>query len=99
MRFLLWVLVLWWSVTLLRRSVAWLLRGAVKPGERDKNPGSDAAEPAKIGARKLVRDPVCGVHIAQDRAISLPGIEDVYFCSTSCRDQYAENGKKLAASG
>jgi len=99
MRFLLWVLVLWWSAQLLRRSVAWLLRGAVKPGERDRNAGSDAAEPAKNGARKLVRDPVCGVHIAQDRAIGLAGTEVVYFCSTSCRDQYAENGKKLAANG
>jgi hypothetical protein len=99
MRFLLWVLVLWWSVTLLRRAVAWLLRGAVKPGEQGADLGVNAEEPA-IGTRKLVRDPICGVHIAEDRAIALPeGAEMVHFCSTACRDQYVENGKRLAANG
>jgi YHS domain-containing protein len=101
MRFLLWVLVLWWGVALLRRAVAWLLRGAAKPGEEQPTgEASIPAEPDKIGSRKLVRDPVCGVHIMEDRALVLPvrsGV--VHFCSTECRDQYVGSEKKFAARG
>ena len=101
MRFLLWVLVLWWGVVLLRRAVTWLLRGVVNPRE-EQHPSqvSSPAEPDKIGSRNLVRDPVCGVHIAEDRAISLPEQSGVvHFCSAACRDQYVGGGKKFASHG
>ena len=90
MRFLLWVLVLFWGVALLRRAVAWLLRGVVNPGEEQRGGQvSGPAEPDKIGSRRLVRDPVCGVHIAEDRAIALPERSGVvHFCSAECRDRY-----------
>ena len=32
-RFLFWVLIVSWSVALLRRAVAWMLRGATAPGQ------------------------------------------------------------------
>ena len=100
MRFLLWVLVLCWGVALLRRAVAWLLRGVANPREEQRTGqvSSSTAEPDKIGSRKLVRDPVCGVHISEDRAIALPERSGVvHFCSTECRDQYLGSEKKFTA--
>lgn len=101
MRFLLWVLVLWWGVVLLRRAAAWMLRAVVSPREEQHaSQVSSPAEPDKIGSRKLVRDPVCGVHIAEDRAIALPERSGVvHFCSTACRDQYVGGAKKFASHG
>jgi YHS domain-containing protein len=101
MRFLLWVLVLWWGVVLLRRAVAWMLRGVLNPREEQHaSQVSSPAEPDKIGSRKLVRDPVCGVHIAEDRAIALSEQSGVvHFCSPACRDQYVGAAKKFASHG
>lgn len=100
-RFLFWLLVVSWSVALLRRLVAWMLRGAVQgptqagaaasPGERTM----DAAGTA----RKLVRDPVCGIHVAEHLAIPLrDGGELVHFCSPECREKYEAGMKKREAS-
>jgi YHS domain-containing protein len=101
MRFLLWVLVLCWGVALLRRAVAWLLRGVANPGEKQRTEQvGSPAEPDKIDSRKLVRDPVCGVHIAEDRAIALPEANGiVHFCSRECLDKYVGSEKKIAARG
>jgi hypothetical protein len=69
-RFLFWLLVLSWSVALLRRLVAWMLRGgtAAQPTQGvDVAGGSEAAGMA----RRLVRDPVCGAHVAEVLAIPL----------------------------
>jgi YHS domain-containing protein len=53
-----------------------------------------------ITSRRLVRDPVCGVHVAEERAIPLrTGDEVVHFCSVECRDQYAGSEQKFAANG
>ena len=53
-----------------------------------------------MSSRRLVRDPVCGVHITEDRAIPLRVRgEVVHFCSVACRDQYAGNEQKFAANG
>jgi YHS domain-containing protein len=96
-RFLFWLVLVSWSVALLRRIVAWMLRGAIT-----NRVESDAARPAAempTTARRLVRDPVCGVHIAEVLAIPLrEGGEVVHFCSTACRDQYVGN-RKIAANG
>jgi YHS domain-containing protein len=100
MRFLLWVLVLWWAWALLRRAVGWMLRDVVNPRAPDAGKVGGTAEPAKIASRRLVRDPVCGVHIAEERAIAVTeGNEVVNFCSVACRDQYLSGGKKFAAHG
>jgi YHS domain-containing protein len=97
-RFLFWVLVVSWSVTLLRRAISWMLRGAAAA----PSPGAE-----KFGAshhtgtpRRLVRDPVCGMHVAEE--VSLPlceGNESVRFCSEACRDAYAGETRKMAANG
>jgi YHS domain-containing protein len=60
-------------------------------------------------ARRLVRDPVCGAHVAEVLAIPLrEGGELLHFCSIACRDEYLlantgknkdANTKKIAATG
>lgn len=48
--------------------------------------------------QKLVRDPVCGMHIAEGLSLPLKqGKETLYFCSTECRDKYLSENQKFAA--
>jgi hypothetical protein len=97
MRFLFWLLVLSWSVALLRRAVAWMLRGGATAAQQNGVDASTSNQDAGI-ARRLVRDPVCGVHMAEVLAIPLrEGGEIVHFCSVECRDKYVASTKKLAA--
>jgi hypothetical protein len=98
LRFVFWLVIVSWGVALLRRIVAWMLHGATNNGRQS----ADVAPTAQIPgtARRLVRDPVCGVHIAEVLAIPLrEGSELVHFCSTACRDKYAGSERKLAANG
>jgi YHS domain-containing protein len=97
-RFIFWLLVVSWSVALLRRAIGWMLRGAAG------NPmqGTDELGTAQASdtIRHLVRDPVCGTHVAEEVAIALgEGGELVHFCSPACRDAYAGVAPKLAANG
>jgi hypothetical protein len=97
-RFLFWVLVVSWSVALLRHAVNWLLRGTTTaPLQRADSFGA----PQDTGtARRLVRDPVCGTHVAEEVSIPLrEGSELVHFCSAECRDVYAGGMRKIAANG
>ena len=97
MRFLIWLVALCWAVALLRRAVAWMLRGFLNSLTRRE--AAPDQQPT-VGLRRLVRDPVCGVHVAEERAIPLrTGGEVVHFCSAACRDQYAVNEHKFAANG
>ena len=97
MRFLIWLVALCWAVALLRRAVAWMLRGFLNSLTRRE--AAPDQQPT-VGSRRLVRDPVCGVHVAEERAIPLrTGDEVVHFCSAACRDQYAVNEHKFAANG
>ena len=98
MRFLIWLVVLCWTVALLRRAVAWMLRGFLNSLTRRDNVPANQQPAAR--SQRLVRDPVCGVHIAEERAIPLRTAgEVVHFCSAACRDQYASNEEKFAANG
>jgi len=47
-------------------------------------------EPPTRHSSHMVRDPVCGTFILPDRSVTLPGerSQNVYFCSTACRDAY-----------
>jgi YHS domain-containing protein len=95
---LLWLVVLFWTVVLLRRAAAWLVRSFLNSLTRGTASTTDQ-RPA-ISSHRLVRDPVCGVHVAEDRAIPLQVAgELVYFCSAACRDKYAVNEQKFAANG
>jgi YHS domain-containing protein len=99
LQFLFWLLVLSWGVKLLRRAVAWMLRGGT-PAPPPEGVGEAASSPAAGTARRLVRDPVCGVHVAEVRAIPLrEGTETLHFCSVKCRDEYERSLKKMAANG
>lgn len=96
-RFLFWLVIVSWSVALLRRIVVWMMGGAAV-----NRPPFEATQPTTempATARRLVRDPVCGVHIAEVLAVPLrEGAELVHFCSTACRDRYVGD-RKIAANG
>jgi YHS domain-containing protein len=97
-RFLFWVLVVSWSVTLLRRALGWMLRRATA----QPSPGADkfGAPPDTGTPRRLVRDPVCGMHVAEEVSLLFrDGSETVGFCSEACRDVYAGEARKMAANG
>jgi hypothetical protein len=103
-RFLFWLLVVSWSVALLKKLVAWMVRGAAQRAESASQHDPEISQPqSTVGtSRRLVRDPVCGAHVAEVLAIPLrEGGELVHFCSVQCRDQYlltnaAGNEKKIA---
>jgi YHS domain-containing protein len=97
-RFLFWLLVVSWSMWLLRRILARMLRNTVAVPQNSTE-DSTVAQTATT-ARRLVRDPVCGMHV--DETLSIPLRESgelVHFCSVACRDAYAAETKKLAANG
>ncbi len=108
-RFLFWVLILSWSVALLRRVLAWMLRGAMPAQTEQDAAGSAAGAGVGTGAgdtqggtmaRRLVRDPVCGMHVAEVLAVPLrESGELVHFCSTACRDKYVNGTQRVAANG
>jgi len=96
-RLLFWLLVISWSVRLLRHFFSWVFGDTQAVSKQTTD--SPAMESA-TAPRRLVRDPVCGMHL--DETLSIPfreGGELVHFCSTACRDAYAGNAKKLAANG
>lgn len=97
-RFLFWLFVASWGI--------WLLRRLLNRVSQNAMAGSDAqadgafASRRQVTTRRLVRDPVCGMHI--DKTLSIPsreGNERLHFCSIACRDAYRAQVKKLAASG
>jgi len=54
----------------------------------------------RFTARRLVRDPVCGLHVDETRSIPFAkGASWFTFCSPACRDAYAGNVRKFAANG
>jgi YHS domain-containing protein len=87
LRFLFWVAVVSWSLSLLRRLV-----GAMTAGGSAQN--QDTGVPPNPLSQKLVRDPVCGMHIAPGLGLAVnDGGEMVQFCSPECRDKYL-NGRR-----
>jgi YHS domain-containing protein len=96
-RFLFWLLVISWGTWLLRRVFGSLLQNAADSQQR----ANASAEPHTQNlARRLVRDPVCGMHL--DETLSIPmreGEQLLHFCSIACRDAYVVSSKKFAASG
>jgi YHS domain-containing protein len=95
-RSLLWLIFISWSVWLIRRLVGWMLRDA--PSATPRSGDNSDAPQTTAAARRLVRDPVCGMHV--DETLSIPlreGGELLYFCSPACRDAYAVTVRKFAA--
>ena len=67
-RFLFWLLALSWGVWLLRRVFGSLLQSPTTAPQQSANTTGNPPTP-KL-ARKLVRDPVCGMHV--DETLSIP---------------------------
>jgi hypothetical protein len=111
MKFLFWLLIVSWSVALLRRVLAWMLREAIPAAQADQDAAADSAGEAGarwrstdtqngVAARRLVRDPVCGVHVAEVLAVPLrESGELLHFCSSACRDKYVDGRQRMAANG
>ena len=97
-RFLFWLLVVSWGFRLLSRMVGGMFRDQHIPAPQTAD--ASAGIPVPAGARRLVRDPVCGMHV--DETLSIPwreGDQLFHFCSPACRDAYAVNTRKFAAKG
>jgi len=97
-RFLFWLLVASWAAWLLRSVVGWMLRNATTGGQTSTK-ASAPMDGRQLG-RRLVRDPICGMHVAE--TLSIPFRDEgelLHFCSLACRDAYAESTKKFAANG
>jgi YHS domain-containing protein len=91
LRYLFWVIVISGCVAILRRIVEKMGSGA------SAKPYVDV--PTDAVNQKLVRDPVCGMHLAPGLALPLKqGAETLYFCSAECRDKYENGRQKLSAS-
>jgi YHS domain-containing protein len=96
-RFLFWLLVASWAIRLLRRFVGWMLSSAATAGQQ--TPEAASADDGRA-ARRLVRDPICGMHV--DETLSIPFRDEgelLHFCSNTCRDKYAGRVRKFAANG
>src|SRR5277367_4867862 len=107
--FLFWLLFVSWSGALLRRVLAWMVRGAM-PEQTEQGAASSAGgagvgsapgdSQSGVAPRRLVRDPVCGMHVAEVLAVPLrESGELVHFCSTACRDKYVSGTQRMAANG
>jgi YHS domain-containing protein len=92
LRFLFWVVIVSWGVSLLRRVV-----NSMGAAPTNRNQPIDV--PSDAVSRKLVRDPVCGMHMAEGLAIAerSSGGEPVFFCSEECRNKFMDAPKKFAA--
>jgi YHS domain-containing protein len=96
--FLFWLLVVSWSVALLRRFAFWVLRRARPEMPRQQSPAGSVDGEAP--ARRLVQDPVCGMRLAEVLAIPYRAQgELVHFCSAECRDKYLGTAGKAASAG
>lgn len=94
-RFLFWLFVVSWSVWLLRRVFGGMLQNGVSASQNSEVPASSETSSA---SRRLVRDPVCGLHVDETLSIPLRERDElVHFCSITCRDAYIVSSKKLAA--
>jgi YHS domain-containing protein len=91
LRYLFWLLVVSWTFALLRRLVNHM-------GSAHTHPTRPMDVPNDAVAKKLVRDPVCGMHIAEGLALPLnQGSTILHFCSAECRDKFLNDTRKFAA--
>jgi YHS domain-containing protein len=68
---------------LIIRAVLMLVRGVIQGASGP----SQQASPARRG--QLLRDPVCGVYVTADKAITeRSGAGTAYFCSEECRQAW-----------
>ena len=91
LRYLFWIVVVSWTFALLRRLLSHMASAPARSNGPIDVPG-DAV------SRKLARDPVCGIHLAEGLALPLKqGSETLFFCSSECRDKFLNETRKFAA--
>ena len=90
LRFLFWVLLVSWVVKLLGRAI----------GGSDATPKAPSyPQREQAAGKRLVKDPVCGMHLAQELALPLEANGEVlHFCSEQCRSKYESSMVRRAAS-
>jgi YHS domain-containing protein len=92
LKYLFWLLVVSSSVAILQKIV-----GKMDSGGRQPKPSVDV--PSDAVNQKLVRDPVCGMHVAEGLALPLKqGGEILHFCSDACRRKFLNGTQKISAS-
>ena len=79
--------------TLLAVRAIWkLVQGVMVGMSGPPNNPRQARESSGVPAQgvQMARDPVCGVFVVPERAVTLVagGRERIYFCSEACRDKY-----------
>jgi YHS domain-containing protein len=77
-------------ILLLARAFWRLMDGVIEAlGGVPKKKGGGRGSASRGAAVKLVRDPVCGTHVAPSSSLSLAANgTTVYFCSEACRDRF-----------
>lgn len=88
-RFLVFLLILFLA-RLLWNAVASLMAGQARQqmGGNERRPGDNT-----IHRGQMVRDPVCGLHLPESRAITeTRSGERVHFCSERCRQSFLKAG-------
>lgn len=92
-RFVFWVLIVSWVIKLIGR----VLAGGSRPGSAP-GPAAAAADDSEPRGKRLVKDPVCGMHMAEELALPLNANgETQYFCSEDCRAKYESSILRRAA--
>ena len=95
--FVFWVLIVSWVIKLVGRLLS---HGFAASGHRDAAPQarSDTGQDAALSSKRLVKDPVCGMHMAEELALPLSANgETQYFCSQECRAKYESSVLRRAA--
>jgi YHS domain-containing protein len=93
-RFVFWILIVSWVI----RLVGSLLAGGKQASV--SGTGSAAAKDSAMRGKRLVKDPVCGMHLAEELALPMSADgETQYFCSQECRAKYESSVLRRAANG
>jgi YHS domain-containing protein len=91
-RLVFWVLIVSWVIRLVGR-----LLGGVRQAPTPAAGAAGTVDSASPGKR-LVKDPVCGMHLAEELALPINANgETQYFCSEQCRAKYESSVLRRAA--
>jgi YHS domain-containing protein len=85
---------LYWLVIALLLRMVWrsLWRAGALAQPRGGAPSADPMSTVYKGL--MVRDPVCGLHIPESRAlVEVQGGERVHFCSETCRTSFRSSAR------
>jgi YHS domain-containing protein len=92
-RFVFWALIVSWIIRLVGRLLSAGSRQSSAPGA-----ATAAAGDSELQGKRLVKDPVCGMHLAEELALPMSANgETQYFCSEECRAKYENSVSRRAA--